>query len=492
MRAAIPLTGRELRHRATAKTMQQAQILLGRLLEQADAGRRPDSRVLVRDLLAQYLEVAELEPSTRDTYGSYLRRIVLPALGSVEVRKVRGPMLDTLYARLRRCSDIACVSGRPFTERNLFPVLSDAGGGRFQRWQRIASLLRDAIKSGELASGTELPSSRELATRYDLPVAAVRHAIDALAAEGLLQTRAGRPSIVAGELSEAPSAPAEPGRRKRRAQPAHDCARAGCRPHVCRPMSAATIRQIHSILSGAFAAAVRWEWIDRNPASSAKLPKARPRSPVSPGPADVAKAIATARKMELDHLGLYLWLAAVTGARRGELCGLQWIDVDLERGVLHVANSYLVRAGIKTRKDTKTHQDRYLALDKITVTMLADRWERVSDQLNTAGVELSHRFRLLQRPTRRRAVEPRLRNPQGGASRREGGRDAQHQGTAALLCEPVARGRNRPAEHCGAPWARRWRCNDIAALRRPGIRGGSSGRCLPGRTYLSRSDDAVA
>ena len=39
-------------------------------------------------------------------------------------------MLDTLYARLRRCSDIACVSGRPFTERNLFPVLSDAGGGR--------------------------------------------------------------------------------------------------------------------------------------------------------------------------------------------------------------------------------------------------------------------------------------------------------------------------------------------------------------------------
>ena len=38
MRAAIPLTGRELAPRATAKTMQQAQILR-RLLEQADAGR---------------------------------------------------------------------------------------------------------------------------------------------------------------------------------------------------------------------------------------------------------------------------------------------------------------------------------------------------------------------------------------------------------------------------------------------------------------------
>jgi len=44
-----PLTGRELRHRETAQTKHHAQILLGKLLDQADAGRRPDSRVLVRD-----------------------------------------------------------------------------------------------------------------------------------------------------------------------------------------------------------------------------------------------------------------------------------------------------------------------------------------------------------------------------------------------------------------------------------------------------------
>jgi integrase len=81
-----------------------------------------------------------------------------------------------------------------------------------------------------------------------------------------------------------------------------------------------TIRQIHAILSGAFVAAVRWEWIDRNPAGSAKLPKARNRSPT---PADVATVIAAARDQELDLLALYMWLAAVTGARRGELCGLQ-------------------------------------------------------------------------------------------------------------------------------------------------------------------------
>jgi integrase len=55
------------------------------------------------------------------------------------------------------------------------------------------------------------------------------------------------------------------------------------------------------------------------------------------------------------------------------LCGLQWNDVDFEREVLHVGTSYLVRSGLKVRKDTKTHQDRYLAVDEITVTILRDR-----------------------------------------------------------------------------------------------------------------------
>jgi len=50
-------------------------------------------------------------------------------------------------------------------------------------------------------------------------------------------------------------------------------------PHVCKLMTAKTIRNIHSILSGAFATAKRWEWIAWNPAESAK-PPAVTRQPV--------------------------------------------------------------------------------------------------------------------------------------------------------------------------------------------------------------------
>jgi len=118
-----PLTGRRLRYRQTVRTKRQAQVVLGRLLEQADEGRRPDTDVTVADVLARYMAVAELDPSTQNTYAGYIRRTILPALGAKELRKVRGPLLDTFYARLRRCGDLTCT-GKPFTEHRSFPGLT--------------------------------------------------------------------------------------------------------------------------------------------------------------------------------------------------------------------------------------------------------------------------------------------------------------------------------------------------------------------------------
>jgi integrase len=119
-----------------------------------------------------------------------------------------------------------------------------------------------------------------------------------------------------------------------------------------------------------FVTAVRWEWITRNPAASAKLPKNRSQPAVALSPGQVAKVIAVAKDVH-PELATYLWLVAVTGARRGELCGLWWADLDLEVGSVHVAHNYLVRGGQGIRKDTKTHQDRRLAIDRVTCDVLA-------------------------------------------------------------------------------------------------------------------------
>ena len=375
-----PLTRRAIRLKATAKTEQQTQIELGRLLKEASEGRRPESNATIAKLLDEYAAIAEWDVSTRQTNEGFIRRTIKPALGHLEVRKVRGPILDQLYARLKRCGDLSCT-GRPFTEHRNVPVLVLNPRDRRPAWHQITETLTEAIQSGSLAPGDELPSITELSALQDIGTGVIRRAFEALAADGLILTRRGQSPVVAGT-----AAAMLPGARKRTG-PGHDCRRAGCRPHVCHPMKASTIRGIHSILSGAFAAAQRWEWTDRNPTRSAKPPTTIRRPIPATSPDDVAKVIAEARGRSAA-LGLYLWLVVVTGVRRGELCGLQIRDIDLDRGLMHVAFNYVVRGGQGVRKDTKTHQDRWLAIDPGTCALIAAYLDEIRTELAAVGAEL--------------------------------------------------------------------------------------------------------
>jgi hypothetical protein len=120
-------------------------------------------------------------------------------------------------------------------------------------WQQVTATLTEAIRSGLLAPGDEMPSIAELSALQGIGTGVIRHAVEALAADGLILARRGQTPVVAGKGGST-----LPGTRKRPG-PGHHCRGGGCRPHVCQPMKASTIRGIHSILSGAFAAAQRWE-----------------------------------------------------------------------------------------------------------------------------------------------------------------------------------------------------------------------------------------
>ena len=375
-----PLTGREIRLRRTCKTERAAQIELGKLLEQAAAGRQPETDVTVAQLMDRYAEIADWDLSTRKANEHYIRRTIKPALGRIQVRKVRGPVLDLLYAQLKRCSNLAC-NGKPFTEHRNVPILAVDHASRRPAWQQVADTIGAAIRSGMLMVGEPLPSVREMNALQDIPTAALQHALAVLADEGLILIRQGRTAIVAGDVDSN----GRPGRAARSRD--HDCRRAGCKPHVCTPMTAKTIRNIHSILSGAFATARRWEWIDWNPAESAKLPTVSRRALAATAPEDVAKVIAEGRKAH-PEMALYLWLVAITGARRGELCALQVCDIDLDNGVVHIAFNYVVVDGRRVRKDTKTHQDRYLAIDPVTCAMIREHLGTIRAELAAVGLEL--------------------------------------------------------------------------------------------------------
>lgn len=118
-----PLTGRQIRLRRTCKTERAAQIELGKLLEQADAGRRPEIDVTIAQLMEGYAEVADWDLSTRKANEVYIRRVIKPALGHLQVRKIRRPLLDLLYAQLRRCSNPVCT-GKRFIDHQNVPLFT--------------------------------------------------------------------------------------------------------------------------------------------------------------------------------------------------------------------------------------------------------------------------------------------------------------------------------------------------------------------------------
>jgi DNA-binding GntR family transcriptional regulator len=70
-------------------------------------------------------------------------------------------------------------------------------------WQRVHALIADQIASGVLAPGQRLPAERTLCDALGVSRATVRRALATLAADGLVESSAGRGSFVAsGRLAE--------------------------------------------------------------------------------------------------------------------------------------------------------------------------------------------------------------------------------------------------------------------------------------------------
>ncbi len=128
-----------------------------------------------------------------------------------------------------------------------------------------------------------------------------------------------------------------------------------------KPYAPATVRQVHAVIRRALHQAERWGWISRNPAALASPPKLVRVEIRPPSPDQVARILRAARD-EDSMLGLAVWLAAVTGARRGELCGLRWSDVDLEGATVVIRRSVAEISRRLTIKDPKTHQVRRIAV----------------------------------------------------------------------------------------------------------------------------------
>ena len=117
-----------------------------------------------------------------------------------------------------------------------------------------------------------------------------------------------------------------------------------------RAVSPSSVRRYHALISAALNQALKWGWIDRNPATRA-TPAAKSSERLEVPTPEQVRALIAACRLRNEQLGMFVLLAAVTGCRRGELAALRWRDIDRDQITISASLYSIGREhGVKSTK----------------------------------------------------------------------------------------------------------------------------------------------
>jgi integrase len=160
----------------------------------------------------------------------------------------------------------------------------------------------------------------------------------------------------------------------RRLRPAHLETRYDSKLHPIdgrRALAPKTVLEVHLIIRGALADAVRHGVIARNVALVAHAPRLRSIPKVEPQPWNAEQLRAFLQASAGHRLLPAFWLLAATGMRRNEVLGLRWDDIDFQRRTIAL-NRGIVAVGYElheTRGKTRNAR-RPINLDTTTADLL--------------------------------------------------------------------------------------------------------------------------
>ncbi|MFE0035786.1 tyrosine-type recombinase/integrase [Streptomyces sp. NPDC059015] len=180
------------------------------------------------------------------------------------------------------------------------------------------------------------------------------------------------------------------------------CATGSC---CSKRLSPLTLTYIHSVLKSALEHAVREEEIPRNVARNVRTGTPRPRR-FEPLTTDEARRLLTTAQGHRLHA--LFELALHTGLRKGELLGLRWEDLDLDRGTAAVRRTLqrTSNAGLHTLPTKTRASERRIALPARCLHSLKhhhqQQQQREREAAGTTWQDSGHVFAT----TQGRAIDP--------------------------------------------------------------------------------------
>ena len=143
-----------------------------------------------------------------------------------------------------------------------------------------------------------------------------------------------------------------------------------------KPLSPKTILEHHRLLSAMLHKAVYWQLIVSNPAERVQPPKTK--KPIRPHYDEDQTRILVDNLEKLTGNNIKYRVAILldifTGARLGELVGLEWNDVDLKNGIININKSsqYLSQKGVFTKSPKTESSIRDVAIPDFIVSLLEE------------------------------------------------------------------------------------------------------------------------
>lgn len=149
-------------------------------------------------------------------------------------------------------------------------------------------------------------------------------------------------------------------------------------------LSEKTLAQYHRILRESLQDALRLQLINKNPADSVIAPKPKHREMNTLNTEQIAQLLEIVKE---KNQCIPILLALHTGMRRGEVFGLRWKDVDLDKGTLSVRQSAEVTrsGGIQFKKPKTQKSRRMISLMPSTVEELRKLKTRQKEERISAG-----------------------------------------------------------------------------------------------------------
>lgn len=145
-----------------------------------------------------------------------------------------------------------------------------------------------------------------------------------------------------------------------------------------KSLSAKTIQHYHGLISSIMNTAVQWQMIPSNPCNRVKPPKLEKKEPRFLDEVQATRLLELIQNEDIRYKTMVM-LLLYTGFRRGELCGLEWDDIDFENNVIHVrrSSSYVAEKGVFTDTTKNATSLRCIKAPAAAFEMLKEfrRWQ---------------------------------------------------------------------------------------------------------------------